>query len=681
MSQVIGTAVMEIAADLSKFEQSIDEMKTSIGSKLSGITSTIGGAFTKMGASMSAISLPVGGFLFSAFKTAADFESQMRLLQAVTGATNDEIGRMAEQAKKLGAETIFSASQAAAAQIELAKAGLSVDEVMAALPSTMQLAAAGQLDLAEAASITASIMNIFGASGQDLQHINDVLAKAANASATGVREIGTAMAYVGPLAAQLKIPVEEVVGAIALLSNAGIDASMAGTALRGAISNLISPTKQQAEIIEKLGLKVFDAEGKFVGLRSIIEQLEQSGADAAIIMELFGDRAGPAMAALLSQGSDALKNMTTELENADGTASKMAESGMGGLNGALQELQGAWESLQLALADSGALEMVADLVNKFAEGIRKVGNWLQSLDPRVRTFILAVAGIVAAFGPLLLMLGGFMFMLGFLMSPLGLFALALLLVLIAIVAIVLFWPEIEKFFTNLGQKLQGVGEAIVGFFTNIPNMIQEHWPEIVGIILGPLGMILFNSFGFRDKLIEIFGTVKDKVVEKLGELKSGAMEKLNELWDTIQGIPGKILEKLGDLGSLLIEAGEKLIQGLIDGIMNKIPGLDTVVGKAKGVLNKINPFSRFSPPLVEQVRLGAQEIMRTYQGMDIRLRASLSGIKESLGGVALEGGMATAPQVVVNVEGPVFGELGFDRWLTDRLYEVLRRNAGTITAR
>jgi TP901 family phage tail tape measure protein len=649
----IGTAVMEITADTSGVLRSVDELGTSLRQRLGRIGADIGkagGVFSGL------ISLPVAGFFMSAATTAGDFEKTLNTLGAVSGATTEELKRLKDQALELGQSTSFSATDAAQAQVELAKAGLSVEQILAAMPSVLQLAAAGQLDVGEAASIAAAMMNTFGLSGEGLARVNDVLAAAANASATGVREIGTAMAYVGPVAYQLGVSFEETTAAIALLSNVGIDASQAGTALRGALSTLINPTQQQKKVLDELGISVYDSQGRFVGLIEIIRQLEQSGADTAQILAIFGDRAGPAMAALLQIGSDSLGEMTKQLENSGGTAERVANSQMAGFRGQLEELNGALETLKIRLLmDTGLLEKLTLVLTKAADAVSKLTNWFARLDPRVQRLLLGFLGVFAVLGPLMVLIAGTILVLSVLGSTVamvGIIIASLVVIGYALYTIFsLLWPEIENFFRTVGTKAREFGNDVRNAFEMVKGWLERNWPLVASIILGPMMLVVSPVLAAVNMIVGGFFMLKDRII--------GALETA---WGFIKSFPDR-----------LYNAGREMIDKLISGISSKLPSLSGTVDRAFNTLKKLNPFARFSPSLVDQVRRGTHEIMQLYTRMDVNLRSTLEGVRENviLAPSAVPAG-AAAP-VYVNVEGPVLGDLGFDEWLARRLQTLLRR--------
>src|SRR5690606_22032129 len=198
--------------------------------------------------------------------------------------------------------------------------------IMASMPGLLDLAAAGQLDLGRAADITTNIMSGFNMEADKTQQVADMLAAAASSANTSVEQMGTAMSYVAPVAAGAGISLEETAAAIGILSDAGIQGERAGTALRGIIASLQNPTGATKRALEKLGLTAEDIDPSMNSLADILRKLEEAGIDSSIAMELVGVQSGPALIALLNQGSDGLGKFTQDLENSEGAAAQMAKT-------------------------------------------------------------------------------------------------------------------------------------------------------------------------------------------------------------------------------------------------------------------------------------------------------------------------------------------------------------------
>lgn len=395
-----GKLVVEIVGDVAGLTRAYDEaVRRTEG--LEGDLKSIGSRMTSIGSDlMLKVTAPLaltGGLMV---KTAADFDDSMRKVAAVTGATGDQFDRLRQQAIDLGATTAWSASESAAAMQYLGMAGLDTNEILEATPQMLSLASAGAMDLGAAADIATNVLSGFNLEISDLAHVSDVLAEAASSSNTSVEQLGHAMAYVGPVASSAGLSIEETTAAIQVLSNAGIQGTMAGTALRGALTSLLSPTKQATDILATYGLTAEDVNPEVHSLAEILDTLSSAGLSTADAMSLFGDRAGPGMIALLRAGGDGIRDYTAALEDCDGAAQRMAETMEGGVGGSLRELEGAIETLNITFGD-----LIADALMPAIEGATSLANWLSSLDEGTQRVIVTTGLLAAATGPVIWGLG------------------------------------------------------------------------------------------------------------------------------------------------------------------------------------------------------------------------------------------------------------------------------------
>src|SRR6266498_564139 len=223
----------------------------------------------------------VGGGLVTAFAAAEyatlGFDKQMSAVGAASGATGQDLAALRDAAIAAGQATVFGAQDAARAEEELAKAGVSVKDVLSGgLIGSLNLATAGSLDLGRAAEIAASTMTQFKLAGKDIPHIADLLAAGAGKAQGSVEDLGLALKYVGPTAAQMGVSLEETTGTLAELASNGILADSAGTGLRGVLTALTGPSAKAAEVMKQLGINVYDSHHNFIGFRGVAEQLHRS---------------------------------------------------------------------------------------------------------------------------------------------------------------------------------------------------------------------------------------------------------------------------------------------------------------------------------------------------------------------------------------------------------------------
>jgi len=282
----------------------------------------------------------------------ASFETKMLQLKSLTDATTQQMKAMEKQARELGATTAFSAQQAAEGQGALASAGLKVNEILAATPKILELAAAGSLELSRAAEIATGTMNGMGLGLQDLQRINDVLAKAAADSSTSVGEIGDAMKTAAPIARLYKVSLEELASILEIAANNQIKGAEAGNNLKTLFKALTNDAKDNVEILAKHNLKLKDLSVETIGAAKVLDNLRKAHLSAAEASVIYGGDA-TALGSILANNSEKFKENTKDLEKADGMAKKAADTLNQGLAKAFDSLKGTISEAALQLGDSG----------------------------------------------------------------------------------------------------------------------------------------------------------------------------------------------------------------------------------------------------------------------------------------------------------------------------------------
>lgn len=348
----------------------------------------------KFGRQMSMyVSLPLAAMGGVAVKTFSDFEAGMNKVRAVSGATGEQFEALTAQARALGASTKFTAKEASEGMGFLAMAGFEVNEIMSALPATLDLAAAGGMELGRAADHVSNIMQGFQIEASKTGDIADILTKTFTSSNTSLEQLGEAMSYAAPIAHGFGQSIETASAAIGILSDAGIQSSRAGTGL-GQILALLAKKSDQ------VGVAVFDSSGKMRDFADILEDIQKRGMTAKEVVTIFGQRAGPAMQVLLGRGADALREFRGELETAGGTTKKTAETMMEGIQGAFIELKSATQEAMISFVEPFA-KSIEGLVDRIKELVKRFGN----LHDSTKRTIVVIGGLVAAIGPLSLALG------------------------------------------------------------------------------------------------------------------------------------------------------------------------------------------------------------------------------------------------------------------------------------
>lgn len=318
-------------------------------------------------------------------KLGNEYTATMNELQAVANLTGKQMIEVGRTARELGSDLTLPATSgkdAADIMLELAKGGLSARDAMEAAKGTIQLAAAAQVSGGRAAEIQANSLNQFGLAAKDAAMVADVLANTANAAAGGVDDIALSMKYVGPVANTLGISISDTASAIGILANNGLKGDTAGTALRGMLASLARPSKQAQKAVDSLNLSVFDQEGRFVGLRTVIEQLSEARkvmtqedfASQAVLA--FGREPLAAVAALAKTGATNFDSMAGAVTRQGGAAA-VAQSKMKGLGGAMDKLQSQLEDVALGIYQTVTPALEA-AVNGIAGGLNGAGDKVQS---------------------------------------------------------------------------------------------------------------------------------------------------------------------------------------------------------------------------------------------------------------------------------------------------------------
>jgi TP901 family phage tail tape measure protein len=341
------------------------------------------------------VGLAVGGVTasVSSFKS---FDDVMRKVGSIMGASQVEMQTLTQLTKDLGATTRYTAQEAAQGLEFLAMAGFSASESMEALPQVLNLAQASATDLGSTADILTNIMAGYGIKVEDLAGTTDVLTAAFTNSNTNLVELGAAFKYVGPVANAMGLSIEETSAILGKLADAGYKADQGGTALRNILLALAAPAGNMGKLMKELGVdteelgvdladsanalrslgvEVKDAQGNLKPFPQIMDDLAaglsqiQSPADrAATLVEIFGKRGGPQMAALLSQGSASVGDLKTKIESLGGVTTKIAGDMEAGIGGAVRALISAFQGASIEIGEkfsSGLIDPIGSLTDIF----------------------------------------------------------------------------------------------------------------------------------------------------------------------------------------------------------------------------------------------------------------------------------------------------------------------------
>ena len=598
---------------------------------------------TAAGLAQNAISAVAGGiksFAKASVGAAADFQQTMNLVKANSGASNEEMLKLNQLAKDLGASTKFSANEAAQAILELTKAGITPAQVQAgALKATMDLAAASGMNLGDAANITANALNTFHLQADKASMVANALAGGANASSADVSDLSQALAQVGPGATTAGLSLNDTVGVLAALSQNGIKGSDAGTSLKTMLQNLVPQSKSAAAAMANLGLNFTNADGSFKSISEIAGQLHDKlgnltqAQKTQALQTLFGSDASRAAAILMNEGTSGINKYIKATEDQT-AAQKMADAYMQGFNGTLEQLSGSAETLGMSLGERvlPALTNAMQSVSQFLDLLSK------NMDV-VESFIVALFAGAAAFAAYAIIDAVTTSIRAFQKANEGAtvaqWALNVAMkanwVGILVTAIAALVAGLVYFFTQTqtGQKIvqeawkaiQSDMSAVVQWFTGtfLPGM-SNAWGSFKGFVTKAIQAMqpfvsfisgavstaisflgnLFKSAGsamsnFHVSAMTVVGVLTSIATVFLGVtgpigiviglvakfitafIQTGSVNK------AIQSVADNIVSTINTIGQLLpqfIQVGTKIIISLINGILSALPQIITTVTQA-----------------------------------------------------------------------------------------------------
>lgn len=390
----VRTVTVRLRADVNQYTRSLRQA--------SDRTSQLAGVGAKVGAVM------VTGFAV-AVAAAAKFDKAMSNVRSVTNGSAKDMDKLRAAALEAGKTTKFTASQAADAEAELARAGVSVADITGgALKGTLSLAAAGQMDLADSAVIAAQAMNTFGLHGKDVSHIADVLAAGANKSAADMNGLGMSLRQGGLLAKQTGLSLEDTVGTLAAFADHALIGSDAGTSLKVMLQRLVPQSDEARKMMDKVGFSAYDSQGKFVGLSKLAGNLQSSfknltpEARNAAFATIFGSDAVRSATILYELGAGGI-NKYVKAVNDKGAAERTAAIQTDNLAGDLQRLRGA---LEVALIEGGSSANGA--LRDMVKWVTAVVNAYNDLPKPLQHAVTLMTGIG---GATLLAVAGFLLLL------------------------------------------------------------------------------------------------------------------------------------------------------------------------------------------------------------------------------------------------------------------------------
>lgn len=553
-----------------------------------GVTQRLGRAFAGLGISIGALAV-----LRSSVKTMMDFNEAMSAVQAVTGATGDELETLERKARDMGATTQFSATQAAGALEFLGRAGFSSQQAVASLGDVLNLAAASGMELARAADIASNIMSGFNLEAEEAGRMSDVLAAGAASANTNVEQLGGAMSFVAPVAATLGISLEETTAAIGGLSNAGIQGQKAGTGLRRVLIQLIKPTDQAKDALQSYGLSLDDIDPTLRSFTDILQTLTDANIEAKDSAVIFGAEGVSAFEALSSQLPN-IRELNNELERADGAALDQASTRTDNLAGDIRNLASAFQELQLSIFDDEVDSSMRSFVQAATGLTRAMSDNIEVIDTMIR-FVGILTGIKLAgwaFGAAAAfkMLGA---RAAFLTGPAGIIA-----------AVITITAEAARQFAEARRETEAFGDAIDTLSAKqMRRELESLERELHRLETAELrDPEFFETENHRKKIALL--------EDRIGELQGGLNDLDSSASESRSSVDSYIASWTG-LGEALVP-----IPGQLEQIASAQRSMDDIIDEGRELMPNIPDLDLLPPGQRGRAAQGGAEQMQAQQFLE-----------------------------------------------------------------
>jgi len=627
----------------------------------------------------------VGGGLVAAMKDGASLERQLSQVQAISRATTEEMARYEAQALELGASTKYTSTEVAQGMQYLAMAGFKTNEVLQAMPGMLNLASAGAIDLGRAADISSNILSAFGLQTAEIDRVGDVLTNTFQRSNTTLETLSDTMKYCAPVAKQFGLSLEQTAAYAGVLGSNGIDASMAGTALRGIMVRLTKQPKQAATALKELGVKVYDAKGNFKSLEQIMVEVAQAQ-DKLGLTEF-----GKAKSAAMLFGTEALAAGQVLLDNARsgklqemiagqyerGTAEATAKVQEGNLIGDITKLTSAMSGLSQTLYKSlgGALretvQQITDLVSRF-------NLWLRANPKVAKTIVMVaggIAGLAAAIVPCIIAVKTIGFAVAAFQAGLMLLASPIGLIVVGIGALVAaayylcggwegllqtaqrvwsaIYVAVAMFCLEAWERIQAIWAAVAPFFTGLWETVKtifglawqsicsvlQTWAAAAGAVLEGLRTAFM---GLLDFVAGVFSGNWSQAWEGVKAIFSGVWQGVSAILAGVKATFLTICSFVAGGFTAAWSAAWNGVSGIFKGIWEGFKGvaqsvLDWIANKLNSVISLVN---------------GAIETMNKLPGVNIG-KIDEIGTKGAQVPAMASGGVVTVPTfAMVGEAGP-----------------------------
>ena len=684
--------IVETENELKNLETQANQSATALqkisatGEKLQTVGDTISGVGTKL--------LPVTGAVVAAgaasVKTAADFESAMSKVSAVSGATGSDLDALSAKAREMGSKTKFSASEAAEAMNYMAMAGWKTEDMLGGIEGVMNLAAASGEDLATTSDIVTDALTAFGLSASDSGHFADVLAAASSNANTNVSMMGETFKYCAPIAGSLGFSVEDTAEAIGLMANAGIKSTQAGTSLRTIMTNLSGDVKICGSSIGEVTVATTNADGSMRDLSDILADCRTAFAGltesekASAAESLVGKNAMSGFLALMNASDADVEKLSGAIDGCNGAAQSMADTMNDNLEGQLTILKSQLQELAISFGEI-LLPAVKNIVS-FLQGFIDV---LNSMPDGVKETIVTIALIAAAIGPVLIIVGKVISAVGTIMTIIPKLAGVInaakgviaafnavcaanpyVLIIAAIIALVAafiyLWNNCEEFRQFWIDLWNGIKDAAVAVWEFLKEFFSSAWEFIKSTAETVWNAIATFFTGLWEGIKNTFTTVVNAISTFLQTawttiqtvattIWTGISTLFSTIWNGIKTVVTTVVTAI----STFIHTAWTTIQATITTILTAIQTVFTTIWNAikSAVTTVVNGIATTISTVWNNIKNTVTSVMNALKTAVSNAFSSMwSGIKSTISGIynTIKGGFDNAVNFIKNLASNAF---------------------------
>ena len=515
-------------------------------------------------------------------------------------------------------------------------AGWKTQDMMAGLPSILNLASAGGTDLALTSDIVTDGLTAMGMSANDAGKFADIMASTCSNANTNIELMGETLKYVGPVAGALGIEMDDLSVAIGLMGNAGLKGSNAGTSLRAGLTNLVKPTKEMKKAMTKYGVELVKNADGSINLMGTMENLRSSlgGLDQATqaqaLATIFGKEAMSGWASIVNASEGDFNKLTEAIANSEGSAKKMADTMLEGSQGAIVEMKSALEGVAITIG-----ERLTPFLEKLADGVSKVCQWFQNLSPATQTFLMIVAGLVASIGPLLLIIGSAITLfanLSIVAGALGISIGALCAPVLAVVAVIgaiiaigfllvsnwdlikekasEVWKIVCDAWNNMcdwiGEACNNIGDWVSKTWDNICDWTSKTWNNV------------------KTAISTAWDSIKSFISDKLNQIKTN----ITNIWNNIKSVTSTVWNSIKSFVSSLWNSITSVASSVFNSIKTVISTIwNTIKSTTTSVWNSIKSVISSVSNTIKSVVLSA------WNGIQSVTSSVLNGVKSVVSNV------------------------------------------------